>query len=246
MVVQFAPAEREMIKVNNAGQNVNNWTKAILLSVEDVALTEFMYLVFTRKPCESYRRRLRSLLLHLCYVFPALINSLVCWYLLPLEDTFSSVTLCYIFSVPNVYQDVYNFLLPPPPQPLPHLPVPIKPDYFCLRTAAHSLVNRVRGMGAVLMLIMMTTMWERETDRHTDRDRERQTQTQTQRDRQRHRGRQSETDRQTETDRDRERLTDRETQTERQRERQTERQTHTETETDRQTDRRGRERKGKR
>ena len=37
-----------------------------------------MYLVFTRMPGESYRRRLRSLLLYLCYVFRALINSLVC------------------------------------------------------------------------------------------------------------------------------------------------------------------------
>ena len=37
-----------------------------------------MYLVFTRKPAESYRRRLRSFLLYLCYVFRALINSLVC------------------------------------------------------------------------------------------------------------------------------------------------------------------------
>jgi len=46
----------------------------------DVLLMEFMYLVFTRMPGESYRRRLRSLLLHLCYVFRALINSLVCWF----------------------------------------------------------------------------------------------------------------------------------------------------------------------
>ena len=41
---------------------------------------EFMYLVFTRMPGESYIRRLRSLLLYLCYVFRALINSLVCWF----------------------------------------------------------------------------------------------------------------------------------------------------------------------
>ena len=44
-------------------------------------LVEFMYLVFTRMPGESYSRRLRSLLSYLCYV--ALINSLVsllqCW-----------------------------------------------------------------------------------------------------------------------------------------------------------------------
>ena len=45
---------------------------------EKVPLVEFMYLVFTRMPGESYRRRLRSLLLYLCYVFRALIISLVC------------------------------------------------------------------------------------------------------------------------------------------------------------------------
>ena len=45
---------------------------------EDVTLVELMYLVFTRMPGESYRRRLRSLLLYLCYVFRVLINSLVC------------------------------------------------------------------------------------------------------------------------------------------------------------------------
>ena len=39
-----------------------------------------MYLVLTRMPRESYRRRLRSLLLYLCDVFRALINSLVCWF----------------------------------------------------------------------------------------------------------------------------------------------------------------------
>ena len=36
-----------------------------------------MYLVFTRVPVESYRRRLRSLLLYLCYVFRVVINSFV-------------------------------------------------------------------------------------------------------------------------------------------------------------------------
>ena len=44
-------------------------------NLEDVSLMEFMYLVFACIPCESYRRRLRSLL-DLCYVFRALINSL--------------------------------------------------------------------------------------------------------------------------------------------------------------------------
>ena len=43
-----------------------------------VPLVEFMYLVFTRMPGESYCRRLGSLLLCLCYVVQALINSPVC------------------------------------------------------------------------------------------------------------------------------------------------------------------------
>ena len=45
---------------------------------EDVPLVEFMFLAFTCMPGENYRRRLRSLLLSLCFVFRALINSLVC------------------------------------------------------------------------------------------------------------------------------------------------------------------------
>ena len=44
---------------------------------EDLPLVEFMSLVFTRMPGVSYRRRVRSLLLYVCYVFRALINSLV-------------------------------------------------------------------------------------------------------------------------------------------------------------------------
>ena len=44
---------------------------------KDAPLVEFMYLVFTRMPGESYCRRLRSLLLYWCYVFRALINFLV-------------------------------------------------------------------------------------------------------------------------------------------------------------------------
>ena len=50
--------------------------------LEDVSLVEFMYLVFTRLPDESYRRRLRSLLFYYgCLLFVTyfeLINSLVC------------------------------------------------------------------------------------------------------------------------------------------------------------------------
>ena len=49
-----------------------------LRMAENVPLVEFMYLVFTRMPGDSYRRRLRSLLWCLCDVFRALINSLVC------------------------------------------------------------------------------------------------------------------------------------------------------------------------
>ena len=40
-------------------------------------MVEFMYLVFTCMPGESYHRRLKSLL-YLCYIFRALINSLAC------------------------------------------------------------------------------------------------------------------------------------------------------------------------
>ena len=47
---------------------------------EDVHL-EFMYLVFTCMPGESYCRQLGSLLLCLCDIFRALINSLVCLFL---------------------------------------------------------------------------------------------------------------------------------------------------------------------
>ena len=45
-----------------------------------VPLMEFMYLVFIRMQGEIYRRRLKSLLLYMCYVFRALIIYLVCWF----------------------------------------------------------------------------------------------------------------------------------------------------------------------
>ena len=51
---------------------------SVPLTVEDVPLVEFMYLVFTRMPGESYPIRLGSLLLNLCYVLRALITSSVC------------------------------------------------------------------------------------------------------------------------------------------------------------------------
>ena len=51
-----------------------------MIFLNDVPLVEFMYFVFARMPGESYRRRLGSLLLYVCDVFRALINSLVFWY----------------------------------------------------------------------------------------------------------------------------------------------------------------------
>ena len=45
-----------------------------------VPLVDFMSLVFTCMPGESYCRWLRSLLLYLCYIFQVLINALVCWF----------------------------------------------------------------------------------------------------------------------------------------------------------------------
>ena len=56
----------------------NNHSRGPRKRLEDVFLVEFRCLVFTRIPVESYRRLLRSLLLYLCYVFRALINSLLC------------------------------------------------------------------------------------------------------------------------------------------------------------------------
>ena len=57
---------------------IRNTSATIKTSNEDVPLVEFMHLVFTRMPGASYRRRLKSLLLYLCYVFPAVIISPVC------------------------------------------------------------------------------------------------------------------------------------------------------------------------
>ena len=47
-----------------------NWRSKYVTHVQqDVPLVECMYLVFTHMPGESYHRRVRSLLLYLCYVF---------------------------------------------------------------------------------------------------------------------------------------------------------------------------------
>ena len=53
--------------------------KTTTTATENVPLMKFIYLVFfTSMPGENYRRRLRSLLLYVCYVHRALITSLVC------------------------------------------------------------------------------------------------------------------------------------------------------------------------
>ena len=49
-------------------------------STKSTSRTEFMHLVFTGMPGESYCRQLRSFLLCLYDIFWALINSLVCWF----------------------------------------------------------------------------------------------------------------------------------------------------------------------
>ena len=58
------------------------WVRIIFgkIKSEDVPLVELMYLVLTCMPWERYRRWLKSLLLHLCYIFWALIISLMCWF----------------------------------------------------------------------------------------------------------------------------------------------------------------------
>ena len=53
-------------------------TVGYIMASSNVPLVEFMYLAFTCMPGESSRRQLRSLMVYLCYVCQALINSLVC------------------------------------------------------------------------------------------------------------------------------------------------------------------------
>ena len=66
---------RELISARKTSHKHNNKDP----SREDLPMVEFMYLVFTCMQGESYRMRLRSLLLCSCDVFRALINSIVCW-----------------------------------------------------------------------------------------------------------------------------------------------------------------------
>ena len=59
---------------------MNQHTRELIRAQKDTPLVEFTYLVVTRIPGESYHRQLRSLLLCLCDVSRALINSLACWF----------------------------------------------------------------------------------------------------------------------------------------------------------------------
>ena len=80
-----------------------------------------MYLAFTHLPGESYRRRLRSLLLYLCCTFEALINSLVCWFwrldwLQALSwDAVSMITATTLVGGGVVAALLYWLLKPDPP-----------------------------------------------------------------------------------------------------------------------------------
>ena len=68
-----------------------------------------MYLVFTRMPGESNRRRLRSLVLRLCDVFRALINSLVLFVCLTCFERLLT-PLCCLF-VCDVFRALINSLV---------------------------------------------------------------------------------------------------------------------------------------
>ena len=66
------------LKQNEAHSARAESTHKGVISTRKDNYTLVEYLLFTRVPGQGYRRRLRSLLLCLCYVFRALINSLVC------------------------------------------------------------------------------------------------------------------------------------------------------------------------
>jgi len=55
-------------------------------------------------PCKSYRRLLRSLLLYLCYVFRALINSLG-------VDLYIVMDIIFLFLIINFIKFFFNFFL---------------------------------------------------------------------------------------------------------------------------------------
>ena len=67
-------------------------------------MVEFMQLVFTRMSSESYRRRLRSLLLCLCDVFRTPVNSLMCRFFVfqcQVVEFHSFVFQCQVVEVPQ-------------------------------------------------------------------------------------------------------------------------------------------------
>ena len=78
-ILRYTDTQRVHPQIHRYSEGTSSDTQ-ILRGTEDVPLVEFMYLVFTRMTInESYgRRRLGSLLLCLCDVFRALMNSLVC------------------------------------------------------------------------------------------------------------------------------------------------------------------------
>ena len=76
----FSQGHRDTLTPSlDTGRKAHEWVQTKTIHNEDVLLVEFMYLVFTCMPRESYCRLFRSLLLYLCYVFWVLINSLGCW-----------------------------------------------------------------------------------------------------------------------------------------------------------------------
>ena len=96
----------------------------------DVHPLEFIYLVFTRMPGESYHGRLRSLFLYLCYVFRAQINSPVCWFS---TDLFTELSIS--FTKP--------FIISPPKVPLDHcFNCPLQ----CFYTITHKLPTKIATM----------------------------------------------------------------------------------------------------
>ena len=92
----------------------------------------------TRMPGESYGRRLRSLFLRLCYVFRALITSLVCWFCT------SALDLVLFLIREDIKLFITDFLSPPPPPPPPP-PIPYwltgrkTPSYLLIYSLPSSL-----------------------------------------------------------------------------------------------------------
>ena len=62
-------AGKSPCQTNKRASSASGVPEYRLLAQADVPVVEFVYRVFTRMPRESYRRRLRSLLLCLCDVF---------------------------------------------------------------------------------------------------------------------------------------------------------------------------------